>query len=370
MHSKAVGLLKKVWAVPGLSHQQRSEQARKINDQLRNLEYEMGHGELSCWPRTIELPVAGNCNLRCEMCSLAHGAPTYPFWTLADIQPFKEFFKYADLVNPTGVGEPLMGREFFPMLEEFKRDGAKVGFYTNATLLNESKARRLVELGVDTVNVSIDGATPETFERIRRPAKFDTVVGNVRRLIALRREGGLKKPAVQVAMVLMGDTIHELPLLVRLAHEWGAEGVYGMFVSKGGPNHQPRLPQDDPRHTNEFLREARRLGRELGIQIWIPALLPEPDESRQEDSAPTPTCGGKVYCAYPWNQYLVHNDGSVAPCCRIRGEVDGLPMGHVKDGPPQQHWNSPGMVRLRERLLRNDPPVVCRNCALRTGVVS
>ncbi len=374
MHARAVGALKRVWEVPGLTAEQRGHHARGLNDQLRNLEYDMQRGHLASWPRTIELPVAGNCNLRCEMCSLSHGAPTYAFWTTKDIEPFDKLFKYASLINPTGVGEPLMGRDFFPMIETFKRHGSHVGFFTNGTLLNEKKADRLIELGVDYVNVSIDGATAETFEQIRKPAKFEVVVGNVRRLIARRRERGAAKPLVQLAIVLMGENIHELPDLVRLAAELGADSVYGMFVSKGGPSHQPRLPQKDPRRTNEFLREARLVGDELGIRIWIPALL---EETKDSGSAAVPpgeyrpaSIEGKVYCAYPWNQYLVHNDGSVGPCCKLRGEIDGLPLGHIKDGTPEMHWNSPGMVRLRERLLRNDPPPMCRNCSLRTAAIS
>lgn len=373
IHGRAVSALRKVWQVPGLSEAQRGAHARGLSDQLRRLEYEMGVTELSCWPRLVELPVAGNCNLRCEMCSLSHGAPTYSFWTTQDIEPFAELFKFAHTINPTGVGEPLMGREFFPMLEKFKTHGAYVGFYTNGTLLNAQKADRLIDLGVDCVNVSVDGATAETFERIRKPAKFETVVGNVRRFIERRRERGADKPRVKLAIVLMEENLHELSDLVRMAHNLGADGVYGMFVSKGGPGHRPRYPQKNPRRTNEAMEDARRVGRELNVQIWLPAPLPEvgaadPESSEAGSAGPTPE--GLVYCAYPWNQYLVHNDGAVGPCCRIRGAVDGKSFGHIKDGAPELLWNSPGMVHLRERLLRNDPPAICRNCALRTVSIS
>ncbi len=374
LHGQAASALRKVFQVPGLSFAQRKLHAVKLNHQLRMLEFELGHTQLQSWPQAVELPVAGNCNLRCEMCSLAHGAPTYPFWTLQDVSRFKELFKFASSVNPTGVGEPLMAREFFPMIEFFKSHGLMVGFFTNATLMDEKKADKLIRLGVDAVNISLDGATKETFERIRVHAKFEPVLRNIRQLVALRDASGTKLPRVQIAMVLMKDNVHEFPAMVRLAKDLGADRLYGMYMSKSAAVLEPRMPQHDAARTNAFLREGRELAQSLGLDLWIPELLPEPAseaaraQPEQAVERPNQKLGNReVYCAYPWMQFLVHNDGDVSPCCQIHGPIGGQPFGNIHQTPPEQLWNSPGMVTLREKLLKGEPPGICRNCKLRTS---
>lgn len=382
-HSLAADTLRKIYNMPSLTPQLRKQHAVKINTQLRAIEYELGLAQLQSWPQTVELPVAGNCNLRCEMCSLAHGAPTYAFWTLQDVARFKELFKFATSVNPTGVGEPLMARDFFPILEYFKSFGLGVGFYTNATLMDEKKSEKLIVIGADTVSVSLDGATKETFERIRVHAKWEPVIRNIRRLVAMRDAAKKSVPRVQIAMVLMKDNIHEFPAMVRLTKELGADRLYAMYMSKAAAVLEPRMPQNDPRRTNEFLVEGQRLAKELDLALWIPALLPEPKEeglpkeTEEKTIAETPQDNpsqmlGKrrLYCSYPWMQYLVHNDGGVAPCCQIRDHVDGKPLGNINNTPPEQLWNSEGMVYLRQRLLADDPPGICRNCKLRTSCLS
>jgi radical SAM protein with 4Fe4S-binding SPASM domain len=247
-----------------------------------------------------------------------------------------------------------------------------VGFFTNATLLNTEKAERIIRLGIQQLNISIDGATKETFEAIRHGAKFETVVNNARAFTQKRRELGRSFPTLQIGMVLMQENMHELTDMVRLAANIGADGVYTMFVSALVPEKMCEL---DPVRTNQNLRQARRVAAELKINFNAPADLPEIVPVRVQTApepmpktvveAPVGSAQGH-YCSYPWNQLVVWNDGNASPCCRIRDQVDGLPFGSVHTSEPEELWNSPGMVRLRERLNANNPPPDCINCPIRT----
>jgi radical SAM protein with 4Fe4S-binding SPASM domain len=393
---KASAGLRRVFAVPGLTREKRLEHARGINRQLRRLEYQHGVTEVGSFPGILELPVAGKCNLRCEMCGLTHGHALYPNWTYEEVARFKPFLPYADLVNPTGAGEPLLVKDFFRMLALFSEHKTDIGFFTNATQLNAEKIDQLIAMRIGTISISIDGATREVFEKIRHPAKFDVVVENARALVRRRRELGSVLPRLQIAMVLMQDNLHELSALVRLAKDIGAEGVYTMFVSRvhtpqGKPVFDHQLVERTPAKTNAALHEAKAVARELGIRFLAPAPLPEPDSSSSPDAPAASAATGadpqtslellpgqvlperpadRVMCSHPWNQYVVWNDGAVSPCCRIRDDVDGLKFGNIRDSDPATLWNSPAMVRLRERLATGCPPAACIRCPLRTGAVS
>lgn len=361
--------LKKVFTVPGLTQDQRQQHARGINRGLRRLEYHHQISVLSSRPGILELPVAGKCNLRCEMCSLSHGSPMYPNWTIEEVERFTPLIQYADAVNPTGAGEPLLVKDFFKMLALFKSNANAVGFYTNATTLTADKIDRLIELQVNAVNISIDGATKETFERIRKHATFEVVVGNARALVRRRKEMGAEYPILQIAMVLMRNNMHELCDLVRLAADIGATSVYTMFVSD---LLRDEMPEREPVRTNAVLREAKALAKELGINFFAPAPLPEiAAQSGVATEAVMPAIpAGGITCSHPWNQMVVWNDGDVSPCCRIRGKVDDQAFGNIKDAEPAALWNGPGFVRIRERLSTGRPPTECQRCPLRTSSIS
>ena len=66
-----------------------------------------------------------------------------------------------------GLGEPMMHPRFFDMVAYAAGKGIRVTTNSNLTLLNERRAAACVASGLDCLHVSIDGATAETYERIR-----------------------------------------------------------------------------------------------------------------------------------------------------------------------------------------------------------
>jgi hypothetical protein len=78
-----------------------------------------------------------------------------------------------------GLGEPMMHPRFFDMIAYSARRGIRVGTNSNLTLLNPQRAERCVTSGLDELNISLDGARAEIYERIRMRAHLDRVLGNL-----------------------------------------------------------------------------------------------------------------------------------------------------------------------------------------------
>lgn len=98
-----------------------------------------------------------------------------------------------------GAGEPLMHPDFLNILAYAKSKGnINVGFFCNATLLNQEKARAIIELGVDWVCFSIDGSEKEIFEYFRKGAVLEAVEENIKYLLSIRKN---KKPNISFNMV-------------------------------------------------------------------------------------------------------------------------------------------------------------------------
>lgn len=134
---------------------------------------------------------------------------------------------FADLgvtaLSLTG-GEPLIRPEAVDLVAHARSRGLIVHLNTNGMLVDEPMARRLVRAGLDSLNLSLDGARPETHDRLRRTrGGFARVEAAVRHLRAAR--GRAKGPAVNLVSVVSSENVEELPGIVDLAKSWGADSL-------------------------------------------------------------------------------------------------------------------------------------------------
>ena len=81
----------------------------------------------------------------------------------------------------------------------------EVQFNTNGLLLDATKANELLDAGLDRIIFSFDGATKETYERIRAGSDYYGVINNIKRVVELRDDRGMKRPCVRVQMVEMEE---------------------------------------------------------------------------------------------------------------------------------------------------------------------
>ena len=131
-------------------------------------------------PTYAQLEPVGQCNLRCQMCSIQFRADGPPYGPPA-FMPFERFVAMLDALQDLqelhlqGLGEPMMHPRFFDMVSYAAAKGIRVTTNSNATLLNDRRAERCVASGLACLHVSLDGANAATYERIRVRAHFDRV---------------------------------------------------------------------------------------------------------------------------------------------------------------------------------------------------
>ena len=95
------------------------------------------------------------------------------------------------------LGEPLMDPHLFERVKQAKDTGIKeVQLNTNAQLLDEEKAEKLIRSGIDTVTFSLDGLQSEIQEKRRVGTSLSTVVRNIDFLLHLIKKNSFsgKKP--------------------------------------------------------------------------------------------------------------------------------------------------------------------------------
>ncbi|MEZ5099650.1 MAG: radical SAM protein [Thermoleophilia bacterium] len=346
--------------------------ARRRGDRAPLAAAEEAWPEAPPLPRRAQVEVTGACNLRCPMCLVSHRPALGRSEGALPVETFEELLASLPELEEVvlqGLGEPLLSPGIFELLAAAKARGVAVGFNTNGTLLNRSRARRLVELGLDWLRISLDGSTPGAYEAIRRGARFADVATNVRGLLDERTAAGTGRPSVELVFVAMRRNLAELPGLVRLAHDWGVDGVFVQSLSHSFADTEPavryaglrRFVQrealwDEPSPADAaLLAEARALADELGVALRLP---------RVEERLPRADGPG---CTWPWDSTYVTHRGEVQPCCMVMGE-ERATLGTLAEGGFAAVWGGEPARAFRRGLLDGQPHEVCRGCSLYRGV--
>jgi radical SAM protein with 4Fe4S-binding SPASM domain len=318
-------------------------------------------------PAALQVEVTSACNLRCAMCLVRYRPPVNKITGAMPIAMFRRLVD--DLpglrqLTLQGLGEPLLAPDLMAMIRYAKRRGVRVGFNSNATLLNARRAGELVGSGLDWLHVSLDGADAGTFESIRDGASFDTVVKNLAGLVAAKQAAGSSTPWIRVVFVAMRRNVAQLPDLVTLLGRIGVSELRVQNLSHTFGDTDPagayREIRDyaaaealwtgaDRAAADTAFAAARQAASDAGVLLRLPGAGPQP--------------GG---CTWPWDAAYVTSEGVVQPCCMVMGD-DRVSLGRLDEQSFADIWTGPAYREFRRRLAGDDPPDVCRGCAVYQG---
>ncbi len=184
-----------------------------------------------------------------------------------------------EVISLHGIGEPLAGKNLFPILRSIDSRKTKVQFNSNGLNLSGEKSRELVKYGLGLINFSVDAATPETYQKIRR-ADFHRVMANIRRLSGIKKELSAGHPVVEMNMTLMKSNFEEAGQFIRLAKDLGAERVSLGVLNRHFEDYTVKNGDFVFRYHEEIIglessafrakiQEARQAARALGINLSI-----------------------------------------------------------------------------------------------------
>jgi MoaA/NifB/PqqE/SkfB family radical SAM enzyme len=305
-------------------------------------------------PRSIQIECTTRCNLKCTFCEISYWTEQPEDLQFENIQQMLLHLPHIQRIDLTGIGEALMNPAFFEIIKLLKSRGIYVTLNDNFTLMTEKTARQVIELGVDQIFLSLDGATPETYEPLRRGANFERVVANTQRLITLKHKLGKKLPEVKINTVVCTENYHELPALVELAHRIGVGMV--QFVNVITFDNTTTLSVT-PEAVQAKFTEAITRAAELGVLVKIELFEKQPVQQ----------------CDFPWSRNFVTQDGYVHPCCYTtqsgdRAAQNQRSLGNLIDQSFDAVWNSEAYTTLRQKMATGILPYQCAHCPKYSGL--
>jgi MoaA/NifB/PqqE/SkfB family radical SAM enzyme len=332
--------------------------------------YQRGDGLASGYPIEAFFEVAARCNLHCQMCAINYDSRYRP---RSGRPPFFEPDLFARLrpIFPSlvraylfGLGEPTLNKHLVEYIRELSNAGVEVWFNTNATLIDERKADEIASAGADRITVSIDGASAEMYETIRRGARYDSVIAGIRALVKAGEKYG--RPKVNLSYVAMASNLHELPDLVDLAADLGTTGVHvePLFQQRSSPDLMDHYGREnlgilEADHVAGLFEEAR--GRAAAHGITVASRFA--DQSNDFDYIERAKhLANDWRCSEPWSSIWVTSAGEVRTCC-----VNETAFGNLFDETFEEIWNGDAYRRFREHhAAATATPQGCGNC-IRNG---
>ncbi|MFN2643954.1 MAG: radical SAM protein [Burkholderiales bacterium] len=321
-------------------------------------------------PPFVQIEPVGQCNLACRMCPVAYrgeegtrGKPP-AFMSYDAFCRVLDEFPAIEQLQLQGLGEPFLHPRLFDMVRYAVARGIEVTTNSNLTALSPRRAEECVASGLAKLHVSIDAADPEAYAYIRVGSRLGRVLQNLDLIQAAKERAGVTRPELILVAVVMRRNLEELPRLVRLA---AAHGVRAMSVqhlahdfaedtlpAKYRPMRtfvdQQTLLAEDPARVRHWFAEARLTGDELGVALRLPNVARR----------------GARGCDWPWRGAYIAFSGEAMPCCMI-ATPDRLNFGNVVHEGVAAVWDNEAYNAFRARLASEDPPQICRGCAVYNG---
>ncbi|NIO22163.1 MAG: radical SAM protein [Candidatus Aenigmarchaeota archaeon] len=295
------------------------------------------------------------CNLDCITCSRDIRSRTIKDMTFNEFKEIVDQFPYLIKIAIQGVGEPTLNRDLVNMISYAKGKGIYVYLNTNATLLTPSFSKRLISSGIDLIRLSMDGGTPEIYEKIRRGASFQEFCGNVKEFMKIRGENRI--PEVWIWLVLNRFNVNDLKKAVEMTSKLNIKKMIIQKMHTWGNNRKLSETVDLPKdHSN--------LGSIRG-QI--------DDFAAKEDIEVTWLCSNLLFgkidedikirrCQEPWYTTYITVEGFVTPCCVHGSDPRLIHFGNIFESNFDSIWNNPKYREFRKLLKSAVPPKICANC--------
>jgi len=320
-------------------------------------------------PYLVSYSITRKCNLKCKHC----------YSDATDTQVHDELStteaKHLDL-STWGIkllifdgGEPLCREDFFEIAEHASGRGIRTVVGSNGILIDGDTAERMKDVGIQGVQISIDGAKPETHDSFRgeKGAFHKAMLG-----VEACKEAGLP---FQFGMIIRRQSLPEVPDMLRLAVDSGANAAE-FFDLVQVPRVKRECPEetlsvDERRNVMEWLAEAQR---ECPIVIRLPGCPMYPLILKERDIQPKhfpahllrriPYYERGCAAGMPDGYVTVLPNGDVIPCMLLQ-----VRLGNIREEDMTEIWeSSPILARLREKSLlegecgRCDHRDVCGGC--------
>jgi radical SAM protein with 4Fe4S-binding SPASM domain len=290
-------------------------------------------------PVSISFEPTTSCNLRCPECPSGLRAFTRPTGML---QP--DFFrKTIDEIHKELLylifyfqGEPYLNPDFLEMVQYASSKKIYTATSTNAHYLNDDKARKTVESGLDRLIISIDGTTQEVYQQYRVGGKLEKVLQGAANIVKWKKALNSSKPFVIFQFLVVRPNEHQMDEVQKLAKDIGVDQVRFKTAQVYNYANDPNklIPENEKYSRYKKTSEGKYASKnKLGNHCW------------------------KL-----WHANVITFDGIVVPCCFDKDAENRL--GDLTKESFKEVWTNKQYKDFRKSLMKSRKEIdICANCS-------
>lgn len=180
--------------------------------------------------RELDLHLTNLCTLECEHCVFSSGERALPqigFDNVsALVDDFSSLTDHEGTINIFG-GEVLLRKDLLEVIRKVRSEGLRIGITTNCQI-PRSIIDVILRQDIQRITSDLDGATPETHDRLRnKKGNFGTVIGVLSKAVE-------KRIFTTVNSVLNTGNIHEIDEILELCRRLGINGLAFYYLTPTG----------------------------------------------------------------------------------------------------------------------------------------
>lgn len=237
-----------------------------------------------------------------------------------------------------GEGEPFLHPNFFSIVASFKQAGLNVQAFTNGTLIDEEVAQKIVNSGLDMINVTFWAINNEEHKKWHPGVPLDFLTRRSKAVELIKQakvRAKTKHPIIRMQMPLTRHNFKNLIARAELACSLGSDAVvFGYFRDWEGRFSDLCLQSEDIEIIRDDLRVVQKILRSCNIEHNIKQYLAHAMVGREAWS--------KTPCYAGWYEAYVKVDGTVLPCGPCF-----LEMGNLKEQSFAEIWHGSEYNKFR-----------------------
>lgn len=203
-------------------------------------------------PLSINLEITKRCNARCSFCACWKAGESEELADYADVVK-----KFRPVLCSVSGGEPFMRRDYADVIRGVRPYCHYLAFITNGAMLNEARARSLVDAGVDQICVSLD-YLGERHDEVRQ---VKGLYEHLSKTIPALTAAGYR---IALNTIIMESNLDQVLPIAYRASEWGAMVSYSAFCSLKRGDEAGMIAGDRYTQLKAVVEEIKRLKRRLG----------------------------------------------------------------------------------------------------------
>ena len=218
------------------------------------------------YPLQLFVEFTTACQLSCLMCrhgSKVKDVPTNQYLDDDHVKALVNVLPHLQRLNMFGWGEATLHRRYTEFLQDARllNPDMEIAVTSHFNKVTDELIETLIRAEITSIVISVDGASKDVYEYVRRRGDYEKVTTNIKRLVDRRNELGASHPHVVMEFVIQKANIAELVPFVELVHDLGVDDVILEPVAA-----KSHLVPDYGAHLEDFAA-AKVRADELGVNL-------------------------------------------------------------------------------------------------------